>query len=69
LVSIDQKAADGHPPVLPNNTSESSKSLRDLEDSLVNLANDKGGAFDCIKEVVSNLVLYDWQLFSAKRNR
>jgi hypothetical protein len=56
--------------------------LRELGENLVNLANDEGGAFDCLREVVSDLtsdalsdlptpvshgVLYDWQL--QLRNR
>ena len=57
--------------------------LRELGENLVNLANDEGGAFDCLGEVVSELtldalsdvptpvshgVLYDWQL-QLRNNR
>ena len=68
----------------PNhNESQHKPILRELGENLVNLANDEGGAFDCLGEVVSKLtldalsdvpipvshgVLYDWQL-QLRKNR
>jgi len=66
-----------------NDTSQSNQFLRLLGTNLTNLANEKGGAFDCLKDVISKLTcdalsdspgqvvhagLYDWQLFSSKRD-
>jgi len=85
LANDNQKDVSGSAPELPLwGGNKSKKILRDIGEKLVNSANDKGGAFECLKNVIASLtrdalsdpsvlvdhaVLYDWQLTPGRRNQ